>query len=67
MYMPQKEDWQDLKNWSKGIDIYDEYTSPIWAGVKRATNFTKSGVKKAAFLGGQCKGVHPEKLIAPQN
>ena len=51
MWMPQKEDRQDLKNWSKGIDIYDEYTLPIRAGVKRATNFTNSGVKRAAFYG----------------
>ena len=41
--------------------------TPFRAGVKRATNFSKSGVKRAAFLEGQCKKVHPKKLIAPPN
>ena len=31
--------------------ISDLKVTPIWAGVKRATNFSKSGVKGAAFFG----------------
>ena len=36
---------------------------PIRAGVKRATNFSKSGIKRVAFLKGQCKKVHHKKLV----